>query len=74
MIDCTLLFQHLSTVKVSPNGQYLAENTPKGVVIRNTQTFAIQAERLLGWKSDKIKWAPDSSLILCWFEQSLIRR
>ena len=67
MIDCTLLFPHLTSVKISPNGKYLGESISKGIIVRSTETFAVVSEFALSWKADKIKWSPDSTLIFCWF-------
>lgn len=68
MIDCTVLFPHVNSAKISPNGKFICENDEKGITIRNTETFLVEEKFVLPWKDDKIKWSPDSSLICCWFD------
>ena len=71
MIDRTVSFPHNTAVKISPNGEYICECTLNGMRIRNTQTFSVDREIALPWKSERIKWSPDSTLICCLFEDFL---
>ena len=68
MINCTILFPHSSVVKISPDGKHTAENMSKGVVVRSTETFLVEAEFPINSKTDRIIWSPDSTLICCWYE------